>query len=79
MKALIFCEIGEPKSVLKLAEIPTPPLAAGEALVRVVLSPISPSDLHMVRGAMAISRNCQPAQVLRAWGLSRLWVRACKV
>ena len=38
------------KSVLKLAEIPSPPLAPGEALVRVVLSPISPSDLHMVRG-----------------------------
>src|ERR1700726_285104 len=50
MKALIFRETGEPKSVLKLAEIPTPPVAAGEALVRVLLSPIHPSDLHMVRG-----------------------------
>ena len=50
MKALIFRETGEPKSVLKLAEIPTPPLAPGEALVRVQLSPINPSDLHMVRG-----------------------------
>ena len=50
MKALIFRETGEPKSVLKLAEIPTPPLAPGEALVRVLLSPINPSDLHMVRG-----------------------------
>src|SRR6476646_9619111 len=50
MKALIFRETGEPKSVLKLAEIPTPPLAPGEALVRVLLSPIHPSDLHMVRG-----------------------------
>jgi NADPH:quinone reductase-like Zn-dependent oxidoreductase len=50
MKALIFRETGEPKSVLKLAEIPTPQLAPGEALVRVVLSPINPSDLHMVRG-----------------------------
>ena len=50
MKALIFRETGEPKSVLKLAEIPTPPLAAGEALVRVLLCPIHPSDLHMVRG-----------------------------
>jgi hypothetical protein len=35
---------------LKLAEIPTPPLAPGEALVRVLLSPINASDLHMVRG-----------------------------
>jgi NADPH:quinone reductase-like Zn-dependent oxidoreductase len=50
MKALIFRETGEPKSVLELTEIPTPPLAAGEALVRVLLSPINASDLHMVRG-----------------------------
>jgi NADPH2:quinone reductase len=50
MKALIFRETGEPKSVLKPEEIPTPPLAAGEVLVRVLLSPINASDLHMVRG-----------------------------
>jgi NADPH:quinone reductase-like Zn-dependent oxidoreductase len=50
MKALIYRETGEPKSVLKLEEIPNPPLAPGEALVRVLLSPINASDLHMVRG-----------------------------
>jgi NADPH:quinone reductase-like Zn-dependent oxidoreductase len=50
MKALIFRETGEPKRVLELAEISTPPLAQGEALVRVLLSPINASDLHMVRG-----------------------------
>jgi NADPH2:quinone reductase len=50
MKALIFRETGEPKSVLQLAEVPTPPLGPGEALVRVLLTPIHPSDLHMVRG-----------------------------
>src|ERR1700744_3060797 len=50
MKALIFRETGEPKSVLKLAEIPTPPLGPGEAPVRGLLSPINASDLHMVRG-----------------------------
>ena len=50
MKAIIFRKTGEPKSVLELVELPTPPLAAGEALVRVLLSPIHPSDLHMVRG-----------------------------
>src|SRR5215469_786447 len=50
MKALIFGETGEPSGVLKLVEIPTPPLAPGQALVRVLLSPIHPSDLHMVRG-----------------------------
>jgi NADPH2:quinone reductase len=50
MKALVFRETGEPKSVLQLAEIPTPQLAPGEALVRMLLSPIHPSDLHMLRG-----------------------------
>ena len=50
MKALIFRATGEPKSVLKLEEVPTPLLVPGQALVRVLLSPIHPSDLHMVRG-----------------------------
>jgi NADPH2:quinone reductase len=50
MRALVFRETGEPKSVLKLTEIPTPPLGPGEALVRMLLTPIHPSDLHMVRG-----------------------------
>jgi NADPH2:quinone reductase len=50
MKALIFRATGEPKNVLQLAEVPTPTLAPGEALVRVLLSPINASDLHMVRG-----------------------------
>jgi NADPH2:quinone reductase len=50
MKALIYRETGEPKSVLKMEEIPAPSLAPGEALVRVLLSPINASDLHMVRG-----------------------------
>src|SRR4051794_1764713 len=50
MKALIFRETGEPNRVLQLTEIPTPHLAFGEALVRMLLSPIHPSDLHMLRG-----------------------------
>src|ERR1700745_729308 len=50
MKALIFRQTGEPKSVLRLDEIPAQPLGGGEALVRVLLSPINASDLHMVRG-----------------------------
>jgi NADPH:quinone reductase-like Zn-dependent oxidoreductase len=49
MKALIYRVTGEPKNVLEQAEIPTPPLAPGEALVRVLLTPIHPSDLHRER------------------------------
>ncbi len=50
MKALIFRKTGEPKSTLELVEMPVPPLGPGEVLVRVHLSPINASDLHMVRG-----------------------------
>ncbi len=50
MKALIFRETGEPTTVLKLEEVSPPSLTSGEALVRVLMSPINASDLHMVRG-----------------------------
>lgn len=50
MTALVFRETGEPKSVLQIAELSTPQLVPGEALVRMLLSPIHPSDLHMLRG-----------------------------
>lgn len=52
MKALIFRETGEPKSVLKLAEIPPPPLASGEALVRVAAEPDQP--IGSAHGARAL-------------------------
>jgi len=73
MKVLIFRETGEPKSVLKLAEIPTPPLAPGEALVRVLLSPINPSDLHMVRGSYGYQPElpASPGAELRYWAMKR--------
>ena len=71
MKALIFRETGEPKNVLKLEDIPTPPLAPSEALVRVLLSPITHPIFTWCAGAMAISRSCQQARALKAWGLWR--------
>jgi NADPH:quinone reductase-like Zn-dependent oxidoreductase len=69
MRALIFSESGEPNSVLKLAEIPTPPLAKGEALVRVLLSPIHPSDLHMVRGRYGYQPQLPASPGIEAVGI----------
>ena len=75
MKALIFRETGEPQSVLQLAEIPPPPVAPGAALVRVLLSPINPSDLHMVRGrygyqpALPASPGAEGVGMVEAVGL----------
>ena len=69
MKALIFRETGEPSEVLKLAEIPTPPLAPGEALVRVLLSPINASDLHMVRGRYGYQPELPASPGIEAVGI----------
>src|SRR5690242_613284 len=79
MKALIFREIGEPKSVLKLTEIPTPPLAPGEALVRVLLSPINPSDLHMVRGRYGYQPELPASPGAEGVGIVEALGPGCKV
>ncbi|WDD37009.1 zinc-dependent alcohol dehydrogenase family protein (plasmid) [Nostoc sp. UHCC 0926] len=50
MKALLFYKVGEPKDVLILKDIPEPTPDPDEVVVRVLLAPINPSDLHMIRG-----------------------------
>jgi NADPH:quinone reductase-like Zn-dependent oxidoreductase len=50
MKALIFDRFGEPTEVLQLKEVPTPQAGPGEVRVRMLASPINPSDLLVVRG-----------------------------
>jgi NADPH:quinone reductase-like Zn-dependent oxidoreductase len=50
MRALLFRETGDPKEVLHLEEIADPTPGEGEVLLRVLFSPVNPSDLHMVRG-----------------------------
>jgi len=69
MKALIFRATGEPKSVLKLEEIPTPPLVPGQVLVRVLLSPINASDLHMVRGRYGYQPELPASPSIEAVGI----------
>ena len=50
MKAMIFEETGEPADILHLRDIPDPAPGPGEILVRVLLSPVHPADLHVMRG-----------------------------
>lgn len=71
MKALTFRETGEPKDVLKLEEIPTPPLAPDEVLVQVLLSPINASDLHMVRGRYGYQPELPASPGIEAVGIVR--------
>jgi NADPH:quinone reductase-like Zn-dependent oxidoreductase len=51
MKALIYERFGEPEDVLTLSESDVPEPKPGEVLVRMLMSPVNPSDFNMMRGA----------------------------
>ena len=50
MKAFVFERTGDPNDVLAVRELPKPKPGPGEILVRVQLSPVHPSDMHIMRG-----------------------------
>ena len=51
MKAIVCDQWGEPDRVLQLREVPAPACRSGQVRVRMLASPINPSDLFMVRGS----------------------------
>ena len=53
MRALQFSVYGAPGTALDLVDLPVPPPADGEALVRVEAAAINPSDVKNVAGLMA--------------------------
>jgi NADPH:quinone reductase-like Zn-dependent oxidoreductase len=50
MKAIVFDRFGEPAEVLQLRDVPLPEPGPKQVRVRMLASPINPSDLLMVRG-----------------------------
>jgi len=55
MRALVAASVGEPLDVLALKEIPVPDIGPKQVLVRILASPIHPSDLHTIRGRYGVS------------------------
>ena len=53
MKAIRFAQYGEPAKVLTVQERPLPEPGKGEVRVRILASPVNPSDLLFVRGQYA--------------------------
>jgi len=53
MKAIRFARYGEPAKVLAVRECPLPEPGKGEVRVRMLASPVNPSDLSFVRGHYA--------------------------
>ena len=50
MKAVLFQQFGRPEEVLQVGERPTPEPGPGQVRVRMLMSPMNPSDLLYVRG-----------------------------
>lgn len=50
MRAVVIEAFGEPGEVLAVREVPSEPLRRGEVRVRMLASPINPSDLMTIRG-----------------------------
>jgi NADPH:quinone reductase-like Zn-dependent oxidoreductase len=50
MKAVVVDTFGDPEQVLKVRDVPAPTPGPGEVRVRMLASPINPSDLLMIRG-----------------------------
>jgi NADPH:quinone reductase-like Zn-dependent oxidoreductase len=54
MKAAVFEAFGNPWEVLRVREIPEPHPGPGEVRVRMILSPVNPSDLLVVQGRYGV-------------------------
>ena len=54
MKAVVFDKFGEPGQVLRLAEVPVPEPGPGQVRVKMIASPVNPSDLLVVRGRYGV-------------------------
>src|ERR1700692_1470183 len=63
MKAIKFTQHGEPKDVLAVTDQPLPEAGQDQIRVRVLLSPINPSDLLYVRGHYSGVTPAFPASV----------------
>src|SRR3954447_10683516 len=54
MKAAVFEAFGEPAQVLGVREVPEPEPGPGQVRVRMIASPINPTDLLVVRGLYGV-------------------------
>jgi len=50
MRAIVFDRFGDPPEVLRVRDSPEPQAGKGEVRVRMICSPVNPSDLSVVRG-----------------------------
>ena len=61
MKAVVFDRFGPPEQVLQIRELPEPVPAPGEVKVRMLASPVNPSDLMYIAGQYGLKPKAFPA------------------
>ncbi len=54
MKAVLFEKHGDPTEVLQVRDVPEPHPGPGQVRVRMIMSPVNPSDLMVVRGRYVV-------------------------
>jgi NADPH:quinone reductase-like Zn-dependent oxidoreductase len=54
MKAAVFESFGDPSQVLQVREVPDPHPGPGQVRVRMILSPMNPSDMMVVEGRYGV-------------------------
>ena len=54
MKAAVFEKFGDPAEVLNIRDVPIPEPGPGQVRVRMIASPINPSDLLVIRGRYGV-------------------------
>jgi NADPH:quinone reductase-like Zn-dependent oxidoreductase len=54
MKAVVLDRFGDPAEVLGVRDVPAPKPGPGEVRVRMLASPINPSDVMMIRGSYGV-------------------------
>jgi NADPH2:quinone reductase len=57
MKAAVFESFGDPAQVLEVRDVPDPRPGPGEVRVRMILSPVNPSDTLVVQGLYGVLPN----------------------
>jgi NADPH:quinone reductase-like Zn-dependent oxidoreductase len=82
MKAIVFERFGDPREVLQVRDVPVPEPGPGEVRVRMLASPINPSDLLVVRGeygkrpALPATPGFEGVGIVEATGFGPLgWLR----
>jgi len=62
MKAAVFDRFGPPREVLQVRDVPAPEPRRGEVLVRMLASPINPSDIMYIEGRYTLKPElpCTP-------------------